>query len=187
MQWNKHLQLEGQHAFLSASGYHWLNDSEEKLIERYENAHAKAKGTQLHQLASDLIKQKIKLPRTKQTLNRFVNDAISLRMESEVVLYYSRFCFGTVDAISFHKNILRISDYKSGKTPAKHEQLLIYAAYFCLEYEHDPRTIDEIILNIYQFDEIHTLVADPLDVLEVMRKSEINTRILEDLEGVYSE
>ena len=29
MNFNKHSQIEGQHAFLSASKYHWINYSEE--------------------------------------------------------------------------------------------------------------------------------------------------------------
>ena len=35
MNFNKHLNLEGQHAFLSASKYHWINYDETKLIESY--------------------------------------------------------------------------------------------------------------------------------------------------------
>ena len=35
MNFNKHLQLEGQHAFLGASKYHWLNYDEAKVAEAY--------------------------------------------------------------------------------------------------------------------------------------------------------
>ena len=37
MIWNKHLDLEGQHAFLGASKFHWINYSEEKIRESYTN------------------------------------------------------------------------------------------------------------------------------------------------------
>ena len=32
---NRHPNLEGQHAFLSASNYHWINYSEDKVEETY--------------------------------------------------------------------------------------------------------------------------------------------------------
>ena len=35
MNFAKHSNLEGQHAFLSASGYHWINYSEDKLADAY--------------------------------------------------------------------------------------------------------------------------------------------------------
>ena len=38
--------------------------------------------------------------------------------------------------MKFNK-ILRIHDYKSGITPAKMDQLMIYAALFCLEYKKE--------------------------------------------------
>ena len=37
MNFNKHSNLEGQHAFLGASNYHWLNYDEDKLVETYFN------------------------------------------------------------------------------------------------------------------------------------------------------
>ena len=36
MNFNKHSNLEGQHAFLGASKYHWINYSEEKTIPKTE-------------------------------------------------------------------------------------------------------------------------------------------------------
>ena len=35
MNFNKHSKLEGQHAFLGASKYHWINYDEEKIAESY--------------------------------------------------------------------------------------------------------------------------------------------------------
>ena len=37
MVFNKHSDLEGSHAFLSASKYHWINYDEEKLAQSYLN------------------------------------------------------------------------------------------------------------------------------------------------------
>ena len=74
-------------------------------------------------------------------------------MRPEQILYYSANCFGTADAISFRKNMLRIHDLKTGTTPTHIEQVMIYAALFCLEYRVRPSTID-IELRIYQNDDI---------------------------------
>ena len=106
MNFNRHSNLEGQHAFLGASKFHWLNYSEEKLIESYSNALAKQRGTELHEFAAQCIRLGQKLPKSKKTLNMYVNDAIGYRMSPEVVLFYSEYCFGTADAISFKDNIL---------------------------------------------------------------------------------
>jgi len=132
MNFNKHLDLIGQHAFLGASKYHWLNYDDDKLIQSYLNSLAVQKGTELHDLACNLIRLGVKLPKSKSTLNMYVNDAISYRLTPEQPLYFSRNCFGTADAISFNdKNrFLRIHDLKTGVTPAHMEQLEIYAALF---------------------------------------------------------
>lgn len=169
MNFNKHLDLEGRHAFLGASTYHWLNYSEDKLVATYSNMLAKQKGTELHELAAQLIKLGQKLPKSKKTLNMYVNDAIGFKMTPEVVLYYSDNCFGTADAISFRNNILRIHDLKTGSTPAKMEQLLIYAALFCLEYRVKPSDI-QIELRIYQSDEVLYLEPTADDINSVINK-----------------
>lgn len=153
MNFNKHSNLEGQHAFLGASKYHWINYDEQKLINSYKNYKAVELGTRLHALAHEHIELGLKMPRTKQTLNMFINDAIGFGMTSEQVLYFSEFCFGTADAISFDKNLLRIHDLKTGATPASMNQLMIYAALFCLEYKKKPADID-CELRIYQNDDI---------------------------------
>lgn len=81
----------------------------------------------------------------------YVSDGIGYRMKVEQPLVYSENCFGTADSIIFDekKSLLRIHDYKSGTTPAHLEQLEIYAALFCLEYEFKPGEI-EFELRIYQ-------------------------------------
>lgn len=158
MQFNPHYNLEGCHAFLGASKYHWINYDNEKLDESYKRYRAVQRGTELHDFARKAIELGIKLPKSKKTLNMYVNDAIGYRMTPEQILYYSDNCFGTADAISFNKNLLRIHDLKTGVTPTHIEQLEIYAALFCLEYGVDPGKID-IELRIYQSDEI--VIATP--------------------------
>lgn len=167
MIWNDHSKLEGMHAFLSASQYHWLNYDLDKLTETYSNARAKEKGTELHEFASKAIKLGERLYKSKKTLNLFVNDAILYKMESEKVLFYSVNCFGTADAISFRKNLLRIHDLKTGTTKASMNQLKIYAALFCLEYGYKPSEI-KMELRIYQNDEIIFCEPDPDEVHAIM-------------------
>ena len=167
MDWHNHYDLEGKHAFLSASKYHWINYSEEKLIESYTNYTAAQRGTELHDFAAQCIKLGQKLPKSKKTLNMYVNDAIGYRLTPEQVLCYSENCFGTADAIGFRDNFLRIHDLKTGVTPARMEQLEIYAALFCLEYRIKPSTID-MELRLYQSDDI--LVHNPTaeDIVPIM-------------------
>ena len=169
MNFNRHSNLEGRHAFLSASKYHWLNYDEEKLISAFQNSLAVKRGTELHDFAERAITLGIKLPKSKKTLNMYVNDAIGFQMTPEQPLYYSENCFGTADAISFRNNFLRIHDLKSGVTPAHMEQLMIYAALFCLEYAVDPKSID-IELRIYQTDEVDIFNPDSQDILDIMDK-----------------
>ena len=167
MNFNKHLNLVGKHAFLSASKYHWINDDEEKLISRYRSYLAVERGTELHEYACMAIQLRRKQPRTKETLNQYVNDAIGFQMTPEQPLYYSDNCFGTADAISFKNNLLRIHDLKTGATPAHMEQLMIYAALFCLEYNYEPKDID-IELRIYQSDNIIAETPEPEVIKAIM-------------------
>lgn len=167
MQFNNHKNLEGYHAFLGASKFHWINYDEDKLIHTYNKHLAKMRGTKLHEIASELINLGIKLPKSKKTLNMYVNDAIGFKMTPEQVLYYSDNCFGTADAICFRNNLLRIHDLKTGVTPAHMEQLMIYAALFCLEYKIKPGEID-IELRIYQSDEIIYFNPTAEDILPIM-------------------
>lgn len=169
MNFNKHSNLEGKHAFLGASSYHWINYDDNKLKEVYNNLLAKRRGTELHEFAATAIKLGVKVSKSKKTLNRYINDAIGFNMEPEVVLQHSDSCFGTADAICFRDNKLRIHDLKTGHIPAHMEQLYIYAAMFCSEYKYSPFDID-IELRIYQNDEIVVCEPDPNDILDIMHK-----------------
>lgn len=154
MIWHDHSKLVGEHAFLGASKYHWLNYTDDQMIAKYKSSYTQAVGTYLHELAAGLIENHMKLSKSDSKLltyhllshgvprgvfnvddlfgnfRNYVNDAISYRMSPEQVLYYAPTCFGTTDAISFYQNRVRIHDLKTGTTPAHMEQLLIYAALF---------------------------------------------------------
>ena len=164
-----HLDLVGQHAFLGASKYHWINYDDEKLAQAYLNSLAVERGTQLHDFAAQCIRLKQKLPAVHKTLNMYVNDALHFNLTPEQPLYYSENCFGTADGISFdeQKSFLRIHDLKTGTTPAHMEQLQIYAALFCLEYRMKPSYLG-MELRIYQNDEIQLCLPHSEDIEQIM-------------------
>lgn len=178
MIFNKHSNLEGQHAFLGASKYHWINYDETKLAASYSNFLATQKGTILHDFAAQCIRLGQKLPKSQKTLNMYINDAIGFKMIPEQILYYSDNCFGTADSIIFRGNLLRIHDLKTGVTPAHMEQLEIYAALFCLEYKVKPSDID-IELRLYQSDDI--LIHNPTgeEIVPIMDKIIIFDKIID--------
>lgn len=169
MIFNKHSNLEGLHAPFSPSQPAWLRYDDDKALEVFSNKKASEMGTKLHEWAKNTIDLRIKQPRSKKTIYAYVNDAIGFMMDTEVVLYYSERFFGTADAICFRNNVLRIHDLKTGVTPAKMEQLEVYAALFCLEYKVKPGDI-EIELRLYQNDEVlyHNPTAE--DILPIMDK-----------------
>jgi hypothetical protein len=182
MQFATHSDLEGKHAILSASKSHWLRYSEEKLRSIIANSMEAQKGTRLHEIAKELILMKINLVKNTKTLNLYVNDAIGFKMTPELVLYYSENCFGTADAIHFDmkKMILRIHDLKNGITPAKMEQLMVYAALFCLEYDIRPSTI-QILLRIYQNDEYVEYEPTLEEIIDIMDTIVTQDRIIEQI------
>ena len=169
MNFIRHSDLIGQHAFLGASKYHWINYDDDKLVSSFLNSLAVQRGTELHDLACQLIRLKVTLPKVQKTLNMYVNDALHFELTPEQPLYYSRNCFGTADAISFNeaKNFLRIHDLKTGTVPAHVEQLQIYAALFCLEYHVKPEQIN-MELRIYQNDRIEINNPNSEDIRKIM-------------------
>ena len=198
MNFNKHLNLEGKHAVLGASKYQWLNYDSDTLMSRIGSHYASEVGTILHDIAKDRIKYRFKLAKSDKknvilellkrgtpsfifdiydfdamydNLMLYVNDAIGFKMQPEVVLCYSEYCFGTTDAIHFQsdKHLLRIHDYKSGITPAHMEQLEIYAALFCLEYKYGPSEIDTE-LRIYQYGDYVVMNPTAEDITPIMDK-----------------
>lgn len=206
MIWNDHSKLEGQHAFLGASNYHWINWSDEIFWQRYISQFSKEVGTAIHELAQTCITNRIKLNKQDKhiidlcmcnnhipslaynseviltNLLPFVNDAIGFHMSSEIILYYSPICFGTTDAISYSEKdrYLRIHDLKTGTVPAKMEQLEIYAALFCLEYHKDPTKIN-IELRIYQNGEVLVDNPDPKIIEKFMLLIKNRTELIKKL------
>lgn len=204
MVWNNHKELEGKHAFMSASGYHWLNYDDATFEARYYSQYSQTIGTVIHQLAHDCIVNRIKINKhdvhlVELALSRayipkdaydagyiltnlipFVNDAIGFHMYSEILLYYNQFCFGTTDAISYNERerTLRIHDLKSGSSVCKMEQLYIYAALFCLEYHVNPKDLSKIECRIYQ--NLEVLIDEPgYEVIEdVMNKIVYDTNLI---------
>ena len=193
MQWNDHKQLEGKHAFLGASNFHWVNWNDQIFENRYYSQFSTIIGTTIHELAHDCILNRTKINKHDkhlvelslyhafvpkdaydpnailENLIPFVNDAIGYHMSSEILLYYNSYCFGTCDAILFNEKdkILRIHDLKTGTTTAHFEQLLIYAALFCLEYHKNPRHFTTE-LRIYQNFEISVNTPDPSEIESFM-------------------
>lgn len=169
MNFNDHYELEGKHATFGPSRSSWLRYDDEHAIEVYENKKASVLGTRLHAWAKETIDLGIKQPRSKKTLPAYVNDAIGFRMSTEVVLYFSPRFFGTADSIVFKDDLLRIHDLKTGKIPASMEQLLVYAALFCLEYKVKPYEI-KYELRLYQNDEVTVYIPESQEVTEVCDK-----------------
>ncbi len=206
MNFNDHSKYKDQHAFLSPSKNSWLNYDPDQLYSRYKASYAAAIGSALHEIASGHIKVGFKLTKKDErgilfdlinpdgkyriprnvvdikdeflNLANFVNDAIGFRMTSEQTLVYSDNCFGTADAISFEKNLLRIHDYKSGSIPAHMEQLDVYSALFCLEYRKNPNEI-QIEERIYQFGELAICNPPPEQIILVMEKIIAYDKMLE--------
>jgi hypothetical protein len=150
-------------------------------MEIYSNKKAAELGSRLHAWAKETIDLGIKQPRSSKTLYAYVNDAIGFRMSTEVVLFYSERFFGTADAISFRDNMLRIHDLKTGRIPAKMEQLEIYAALFCLEYKIKPGDI-QMELRIYQNDEVVCHCPTAENILPIMDKIVHFNKLLEQMD-----
>lgn len=211
MNFINHLDLIGTHAFLSPSQNAWTNYTDEKLVQRYLASKAVEKGTKLHEYACQAILLNCRQPRSKDTICMYVNDAIGYKMTPELPLFYSWNCFGTADTLCYRRNILRISDLKTGEMEAHMKQLYIYAALFCLEYKRhvdelrkkgkgdseiaalldlnpgelhfEPEQMDDIVLRIYQFNEIKEEHPDPKEIRNLMNIIINHDRILTNLKA----
>src|SRR6478735_7743298 len=153
---NQHRNLEGLHARLSPSQYHWVNYDEDKFLRVLSSQEAAAKGDRL-------------------------NDAIGYRMTPEQTLFYSPEFFGTADALKFtmSKMHLRVHDLKTGVTPAKVTQLELYCTLFCLEYGFSPFDI-EMEARIYQNDEVQVFEVDPDVVFRMMEKAKYFDKLMRE-------
>lgn len=160
--------LVGKHATFPASQPSWLRYDDAKLISVYRNKKAMEMGTKLHAWAENTINLGIRQANEKTTLSCFVNDAIGYHLETEVPLYYSDNFFGTADAIGFSDGVLRVHDLKTGQHKASMDQLLIYAALYCLN--EDIKTVKNMKfeLRIYQSNEIIEYRPAPAEILNIM-------------------
>ena len=182
MNFNDHSDLEGLHAFLGGSNYHWINYDEDKLYSSYTNYLAAQKGTILHEFAKECILLGQRLEDVPKTLNMYVNDAIGFKMKPEQMLFYSQYCFGCADTISFKHNCLRIHDLKTGKGPTHMEQLEIYAAIFCLEYDIDVNDI-EIELRIYQNNKVRIHTPEITELVPIIDKIVTSDKLIKEWEN----
>ena len=156
----------------------------------FQNNQAKLIGTKLHEYAHDAIVLKRMQYEDGTTLSMFINDCLTEGLSSEVLLYFSDNAFGTADGISFDNSLLKIYDLKTGKTPASMKQLEVYAGLFCLEYQHNPSDID-ILLRIYQNDEVSEHKPDHTDIWDIMDRIIYFDELLNQLKmegpyGIYS-
>jgi len=195
--WNEHSDLKGKHAVLGASQHAWLNDDDKKLVQRYFNSYATEIGTAVHEYAGkriyrrmgllDNISEKnallmyllekdipwkaIEIDRLFYNVLPYVNDAIGYKMRVEQPLWYSDLSFGTADAISYSRNVLRIHDLKTGLSPASMDQLMVYAGWFFLEYRKQINfQKSKTELRIYQNQEVLCYTPTNQDISGIMEK-----------------
>ena len=118
-----------------------------------------------------------------RTLILYVNDCIGFGMDPEQKLVYSYSCHGKADAASFENNILRISDLKTGDGVAHMEQLFVYDALFCLEYNFKPNQI-KIENRLYQYGEIQEVIDVPPEIiLNYMQVIMMESKFAQQLRG----
>lgn len=198
MHYKQHSNLEGKHAIISPSNYHWLDKEnlDDLMDAKLKAYYACELGTSIHLYAKDRIESRMKLTKSEKNgvlfslirghriprraididyifpnLMAYINDAIAFRMDPEIVLAYSSVCFGTADAIKFENDTLRIHDLKTGCSPVSMKQLEQYAALFFLEYgeiEDAHPDHTRVELRIYQNNDIQVLEPEPERVLSVM-------------------
>ena len=182
MIWNEHFELKGKHATFAPSNPSFLNyglepENEDIIFQRFAAQYGSTIGTITHDFAAERIFYNQKLHKTNKSdllikllkagvppivinmdyiyanLIPYVNDAISFRMDPEVILKYSDDCFGTTDTICYRDKELRIHDLKTGRSTVHMDQLLSYAALFFLEYKAAPESTSTV-LRIYQASDI---------------------------------
>lgn len=144
----------------------------EKYMEKYSKCYDPEFGTlllkHLHYISGEAF----------LTTKQFVNDSIGFRMESEKRLTVSNMIYGTADAVRYYtkENLLRVSDLKTGKRPAKIEQVFIYAALYCYEYNLKPLNTN-FEARIYQNGEIFIEQPSGEDIndifMNILHKDEV--------------
>lgn len=87
MIWHDHSKLVGEHAFLGASKYHWLNYTDDQMIAKYKSSYTQAVGTYLHELAAGLIENHMKLSKSDSKLLTYQLLGVALLRVCLIVLY----------------------------------------------------------------------------------------------------
>lgn len=209
MIWHNHSELKGKHALFSPSQPSWLRYGDAKIQDTLISSYAATVGTLLHEFAAKHIRYGIRLTKSGRqdkeaslylmdnsvpvaafdmnylwpNLVNYVNDAIGYRMQPEVALWYSDYCFGHADSISFRDRLLRVHDLKTGLGHVKMEQLTVYAALFCLEYKVKPEDIG-VELRIYQGGEILYDNPVPDELRSVMNAIQSADKIARQIAGM---
>jgi hypothetical protein len=98
------------------------------------------------------------------TVKMYVNDCIADHMEPEKELILSDDFRGTCDAINFGHKVLRIYDLKTGTGKPHPEQLMGYAALYCITEKVNPFDIS-VVLRLYQNGEIIEFEPNSDDVM----------------------
>lgn len=130
--------------------------------------HLNDDGDSINEYGRKIVDEIAYLPKEVfETVKQYIHDGIAFKMTPEQPLVYSLYFYGTADCISFRDNVLRIHDLKTGSIPAHMEQLEIYAALFCLEYNIRPVDIS-MELRIYQNDEIVHHEPSVDDIVPIM-------------------
>lgn len=142
---------------------------ESYIYTKYKSFSNASNSLECSEYGMTLIENMSYLPREVfEAVKYYINDAIGYKMVVEQPLVYSKNIYGTADAIIFKDNLLRIHDLKTGSNEPKLEQLLTYAALFCLEYDIKPSDI-EFELRLYHCDGIikdNPTVEDLLPIID---------------------
>lgn len=148
------------HATFSPSDKSWLNYDREKIRQRVMVARAVQRGTELHELAEHCIRIKTPLDNSNGVIATYVRDCIDFDMSTEHTLTYSEDIGGTADAIRFddYNNRLYVFDLKTGDRKTSIDQVVIYAALWCLLHYVNPLSIT-FDLRVYSRSHPQRLVS----------------------------
>lgn len=173
-------ELEGRHAHLSPSKYHWIRYDDEKFERTYTARMAAHRGSQEHEYAAMAIRLGMRQPANGSTLSMYVNDCIRWKMQPEVALYANEIFFGHADAAGFKKGVFRVSDLKTGVTETSMDQCKCYVALFCIEFDMDPFEF-AAEMRIYQNKEIREELADPHEIHIIIDRWKTFTKRAEEM------
>jgi hypothetical protein len=132
-----------------------------------KNRYRSVEGVKLHALAADAISLSKKFSNDGSAFSQYVSDCIDNGMHVEELLYHSKYCFGTADAISYDGTTLSVWDLKTGSGKVDGLQVVTYAAIFCLQY-NVPSLALQYDLRIYQDVGYWTVECDGRTVADLM-------------------